>query len=292
MTRLRASDISLLRGADPLWRRRSSGLAGEGGCEPYELVARHGLPRRGFASPLGFWFAPAGDWTNPPPYRLEVAPTRRPGARVHAGDGMPGIAEGRRLGVVVAPPRRPGVSEPPPPMALEVAGRSARIEVDEAAWPEARAAGLLAVATCWRLEALDGALDRLTDRARMTLERPGRSAQARRDEPGSCWQALHREAYALILDLPEFEGPLTDPSSFLPSREAARLYRRLCGRLGLFAWRDRLDERAEVLEGLLETLTAGRDHRQAIALQIGLEALIIAVLAAEVAVSLASWAWE
>ena len=49
MSTLRASDLSLLRGADPLWRRRPSGLAGEEVCEPYELVAKHGLPRRGFA---------------------------------------------------------------------------------------------------------------------------------------------------------------------------------------------------------------------------------------------------
>jgi hypothetical protein len=291
MSVLRASDISLVRGADPLWRRRSAGPVGEGGCEPYELISRHRLPRRGFASPLGFWFAPAEDWASPPPYRLEVAPTRRPGARVHTGNGMPGIAEGRRLGIVVAPPRRPGApGDPPPPMALEVAGRSARIEVDEASWPEARAAGLLVVATCWRLEALDGALDRLTDRARMTLERQGRSAPARRDEPS--WRALHRDAHALILDLPEFEGPLTDPASFLPSREAARLYRRLSGRLGLLAWRHRIDERAEVLEGLLEALSTRRDHRQAIALQIGLGVLIIALLATEVAVSVLSWARE
>ncbi len=293
MSTLRASDLSLLRGADPLWRRRPSGPAGEDACEPYELVAQHSLPRRGFASPMGFWFAPAEDWASPPPYRLELAPSRRPGAMIRAGAGIPGAAEGRRLRVVVVGASRPGASSGPPPrMALEVASRSARIEVDEAAWPEAREASLLAVATCWRLEALDGALDRLTDDARMMLGRRSRTGPARLAGRGPSWRALHHDGQALILDLPEFEGPLTDPARFVPSREMARLYRRLCRGLGLFAWRDRIDERAEVLEGILETLSTGRDHRQSIALQVALEILIIALLATDVAVSVLSGAWE
>ena len=79
MSTLRASDLSLLRGADPLWRRRPSGPPGEDPCEPYELVAQHGLPRQGFASAMGFWFAPAEDWASPPPYRLELRPRAAPG---------------------------------------------------------------------------------------------------------------------------------------------------------------------------------------------------------------------
>ena len=293
MSTLRATDLSLLRGADPLWRRRPSGLAGEDACEPYELVAKHALPRRGFASPLGFWFAPEEDWASPPAYRVELAPPRRPGAMSHAGNGSPAVAEGRCLRVVVA--GRPGSgasAEQPPRMALEVAGRSARITVDETAWPEAQEAGLLAVATCWRLEALDGSLDRLTDDARATLDRRGRAAPARRGGPRLSWRTLHHDGHALILDLPEFEGPLTDPARFVPTREAARLYRRVCGKLGLFAWRDRIDERAEVLEGILEALSSGREHRPSIALQVALEVLIIALLATEVAVSLLSSSWE
>jgi hypothetical protein len=282
MSILRARDLTVLRGADPLWRRRSS-TAVEEACEPYELVAKHGLPRGGSASPMGFWIAPAEDWASPPPYRLEVASTPRPGAMIHAGNGVPGVAEGRCLRAVVAAGRRSGASpEEASGLALEVAGRSARIVFDEAAWPEAREAGLLAVATAWRLEAIDGALDRLTDHARPMLGRRGRPS----------WPALHRDAHALILDLPEFEGPLTDPASFVRTREAARVYRRLCRRLGLLAWRDRIDERVEVLEGLLATHAARREHRQAIALQVALEVLIIALLAADVAVSMMSGTWE
>src|SRR5262249_6399774 len=173
-------------------RRRSSVPVGEGGCEPYELIARHGLPRRGFASPLGFWFAPAEDWASPPPYRVEMGPIRRPGARVHSENGMPGIAEGRRLVAVVAPSRRRGgAAASPASLALEVAGRRARIEIDEAACPAAREAGLLAVATCWRLEALDGALDRLTDQARLMLGRRDRRAPARPGGPAPSWRGLH-----------------------------------------------------------------------------------------------------
>jgi hypothetical protein len=290
MSILRASDLSLVREADPLWRRRACAPAGEGACEPYELVAKLGLPRGGFASPLGFWMAPAAEWASPPPYRLEVAPLRRPGAILHAGNGSPGIAAGRCLRAVVAERRRTRASaERPPRLVIEVASRSARIAVDEAAWPEAREVGLLAVATCWRLDAIDATLDRLTDQARRMLGRP---ESVTRDGTSLSWRDFRLDAQVLLLDLADFEGPLTDPSSVVPSREAARLYRRLCGRLGLFAWRDRIDERAEVVEGLLETLSARREHRQVIALQVALEVLIIALLATDVALSLLSIARE
>ena len=170
-------------------------------------------------STMGFWFAPAEDWASPPPYRLELAPSRRPGAMIRAGAGT----RRRRRDVACAlsrwGPDSPGRPAGRPRMALEVASRSARIEVDEAAWPEAREAGLLAVATCWRLEALDGALDRLTDDARMMLGRRGRTGPAAAGRRGPSWRALHHDGQALILELPEFEGPLTDPARFVPSRE-------------------------------------------------------------------------
>ena len=209
MSTLRATDLSLLRGADPLWRRRPSGLAGEDACEPYELVAKHALPRRGFASPLGFWFAPEEDWASPPAYRVELAPPRRPGAMSHAGNGSPAVAEGRCLRVVVAGRPGSGASAEQPRMALEVAGRSARITVDETAWPEAQEAGLLAVATCWRLEALDGSLDRLTDDARATLDRRGRAAPCAGRSP------------ALLADPPS-RWPCLDPRPARVRRTAHR----------------------------------------------------------------------
>jgi hypothetical protein len=284
MTLLLGCDLRAISGADPLWRRRSSKCAAE---DSLALAAKLGLPPRGFASPLGFWFAPSGDWGTPPPYRLELASPRPRGESLSGGPRVALIAEKRRAGSVSASARRhdrkAGSSER---IALEVTGASARIEIDEAAWPEAREAAILAVATCWRLTALDDALDQLTDGARSMLKRGFGHA------PTQLARELHRDAHGLILDLPDFEGPLTDPARFLASREAMRLYRRLGARLGLFGWRDRIDERAEVLEGLVEALAARRDHRQAIALQIALDVLIIVLLTTEVAVSLLAWASE
>jgi hypothetical protein len=167
---------------------------------------------------------------------------------------------------------------------VTVADNSAIIEPDPTVWPEADAAAILAVATCWRLREIDHSFVLLTEHAREILNR-GTSVfskwKRRRTE-------LLRDGRSLILDLPDFEAPLTDPSRFFHQRDAAELYRRLCTRLDLFDWRDRIDERAEVIDGILDTINARIDHRQVITL----EFLIILHLAADVALSQLLTAWE
>ena len=285
MSSLRAADLTTIRCADPLWRWRISGENRREAGRDSELAARIGLPPQGFASPLGFWFAPEEEWLSPPPYLLERIPPRRPGVRNRIGLRGAGLdAQGNRRALVTQRQQADGSTKARRRrLGVTVGDHSAIVETDPADWPEADASAMLTVATCWRLQEIDRSFDLLAEQARVILSRSTRiGLKSRRSAD------LFRDGRSLILDLPEFEGPLTDPSRFLCQRESTELYRRLCTRLGLFDWRDRIDERAEVLDGILDTIHARIDHRQVITL----EFLIILLLAIDVALSQFLMAWE
>ncbi len=320
MSNLRAADLTSWREADSLWRLRASAPLFTNPSNPASVAKSLGLPSRGFASPLGFWFAPEEDWRDPPQYLMERAAPSRINSIARIKSKVPHViaTDSRRRVVVTDRQKNQSASGRVRRLDLAVDGPSARVEVDDVAWPEAGEASLLAVATCWRLEALDRCFDRFTDLARELLDRKKRrspldmirrrfargkgdsASQSRPRQESSFWKGssashrpisateLQRQGHSLILDLPELEGPLTDPARFVRSRASAWLYRRLCGKLGLFAWRDRIDERAEVLDGILDALGVRHDHRQVITLEI----LIILLLAIDIALSQFLGYWE
>ena len=87
-----------------------------------------------------------------------------------------------------------------------------------------------------------------------------------------------RTLQALILDLPDFEGALTNPRGCLAAGRSVRLYRVLAVRLGLDRWRREIDERIEVVEAIFDSLVESLNHYQSLAFQIALELVIVAVL--------------
>jgi hypothetical protein len=94
--------------------------------------------------------------------------------------------------------------------------------------------------------------------------------------------ARRRTLQKLILDLPGYEGSLTNPRGHLPSKWAVVLYRRLCVWLGLNRQRLEIDERIEVVESIFDSLTEALYHSQSLAFQIVLELAIVALLLLDV----------
>ncbi len=184
-----------------LWRSRTRSDPEGGGS--------HGLPSAGYGSPMGYWlsaagdppvagqggltivFAAPGDESLPPPASLAQAP-----------DGT----RSRPLQTVRIKNPTAGEGD----VMLTIGAGGARVVATPAAWKTLAEPVLLAVAQYWRFSALDAELARLTELAHGDLPHatmPGPStlkASAKLTENA-------RAARALLLDLPHFEGPLTDP---------------------------------------------------------------------------------
>ncbi len=88
----------------------------------------------------------------------------------------------------------------------------------------------------------------------------------------------------MILDLPDFEGSLTNPRGHFPSGRSVQLYRKLCAWLGLARRRRELDERVEVVESIYDSLAESLNHSQSLAFQVVLELAIVALLLLDVGV--------
>jgi hypothetical protein len=250
------SAIDLLGDAQyrPLWRPSNGAGAG----------VPAGLPAGGRASPAGYWLVV--EESGQDQGRLNVAV--RLDAQAHAdGRPLPRVAvELDRM----APNRRATRLE------VEVRPDSARLDVDAWAWPLLSDGALLAVTQCWRFSQIDRQLDELE--AWLAAEDPARPGVLRRLSPRrrAVLRDRDRGLRRLVLDLPHFEGPLTDPGAYLASPQARRAYRVLARRLGLSAWRDRIDERVEVIEASV----ASAIERQSAFDQAALElTIVLAILA-------------
>src|SRR5262249_55821089 len=142
---------------------------------------------------------------------------------------------------------------------------------------------LVAISIVWRFGAIDRDLDDLSawtrDRLRVA---DGRTARTRR-----ALLQRHRDLQALIVDLPSWEGSLDHPSGYFASRNETRLYRRLARQLQLGAWRTRIDERIEILEGAVASLVDDQRHRQLLSWELTLESLILLALVGDIGVHIA-----
>ena len=101
-------------------------------------------------------------------------------------------------------------------------------------------------------------------------------------------QGLRRQLQSLILDLPDFEGPLATIRGHHASGQVVRLYRRL----GLDRFRSEIDERVEVVESIFDSLAESLDHSQSLAFQIALELFIVAVLLLDVGLYFVDAHWK
>jgi hypothetical protein len=285
MQTLHALDLTESKFANQLWRRRHDSRGNSNDARPIPPSDLK-LPVQGFPSPFGYWFAESPSWTNEGPRltvefsELDERERASDAHHVHVGESRT-ASRTIRTGPK-APAGRARNPNATIPLSLEIDSNVARIGVGAATWEKVGETVLFTVAQYWRFAAINRALDELSDWARNDLER----------STGFIRSLLHRRARALrtrqktlqklILDLPDYEGSLTNPRGHLPSRRAVGLYRRLCVSLGLNRQRREIDERIEVVESIFDSLTESLNHSQSLAFQIVLELAIVALLLLDV----------
>ena len=180
---------------------------------------------------------------------------------------------------VKAPPPRAGRSTLP--LAIDIDGQTARISVDPETWSLIQEPVLFAIAQYWRFVAIDRTLQDLSDWARQDSDQTAGWRRTLARTRSSALRTRRRALQSLILDLPDFEGPMVNPRIPASARNI-RLYRRLALWLGLERLRREIDERVEVVESIFDSLAESLNHFQSLACQIALELFIVAVLLLDV----------
>ncbi len=276
MRTLVATDLAKPGASSFPWRALRSALASTRGTGI-------GASAGALATPAGYEFAGTDGSSPLTAYRVDVIDlpqSRRRQPRQHdPGPRHPGH---RSLPPAIFPA---GDRHLPPGIAgglvVEIREGHGRVEVAESAWGDASAPTLLAISQCWRFLQIDRELDDLD--AWMQRHADGRrSRPARRGEI----QARLLRLRTLVSDLVSSEGPLTDPRGYFETPREARLYRAIIARVGLRAWRDRIDERVEVAEAAIEALVEERRHRQLLFYEVGLEVFIFLALLLDLGVNL------
>ncbi len=201
---------------------------------------------------------------------------REPGAGTTADSPRRGGA-GRPIQTVKIKPPSQGDSE----VVLTIGSDFAQVAASESTWKSVSEPALLAITQFWRFAAIDAELDVLTEQARSdlghaTLPSPRGLIQAKR------LGEVARQVRALLVDLPHFQGPLTDPYRYCASDRSAQLYRNLAERLHLEEWSESIDERAEAVEDTYEAATEKLYEFRNFAWEAFLEVLIILILFGEI----------
>jgi PAS domain-containing protein len=278
MQTLQALDLTKIRGADDLWRSRRATTR--------PAVNHVKLPDDGFASPMGFWFAPAESWgkTVVTPLRVEVCNTDEQDGEAPGGKDRlfspDWLYSSRRAQLGLKSKRTQSVGSIPR-LIIDIDPCAARIRVAPEAWASISNIVLLVVAQYWRFVAITHLLDDIADWVRGDLHRHRFINLIHRRRSREL-RAHRRVLQALILDLPDFELLLTNPTGYLSPGRPIRLYRALVAQLGLKAERRALDERVEVVEAVLDSLADSLNHLQALAFQIALELAIVTLLLLDV----------
>ena len=268
--------------ADPsyrgLWRSNRPGAARDAGSTP-------GAPTEpGFASSMGYWLSSPG----------------LPAASSAGGLTITFAAQGEDAGSPPDHPARPPLGVEPRPVQtvrvkspnsgdgdvmLTVGPGGAHVVSTPAAWKALAEPVLLALCQYWRFSVIDAEIARLTEHAHGDLDHanmPGVSTlRAHRRVVQSA-----RDVRALMLDLPHFEGPLTDPFPFCSSERSAQVYESLAEKLRLEEWCELIDERAEAVEDTYEALTEKLFEYKNFAWEALLEVLIVVILLTELSLAL------
>jgi hypothetical protein len=268
MTTLQVIDLTVRPEHRGLWRSRPAA-----GGEPA------GLPSGGFASPLGFWLAPTPDLATTPAGTRTIR-FRSPAATEGTPPPPPAPPgwRGRPPRVVRVKPAHTGDGD----LFLAIGPDSAQVTATPAAWQSMAEPVLLATCLYWRFAAMDAEVDRLTESAHDDLDHatmPGPSTLRDR----RLLESRARDVRALMLDLPHFEGPLTDPAPYCSSERAAQAFETLAEKLGLEEWCELIDERTEAIEDAYEALSEKLFEYRNFAWEAILEVLIVILLLAELA---------
>ncbi len=272
LTLIRAIDIAPDPRYRPLW---NSGAAG-----PTTTLAPSDLPRPGFASPLGFWFTEADE--------KALGPSDRNTIRVEAYNAPPPEPRPLPLGASRRPEQTVRLKPPSVgdgELILKIGPSGVRIVTSEAAWKALSEPVLLAIGLYWRFQAIDETLDRLTEAARGDLGHatmPGLASLKDHDR----LNALARSVRDLMVDLPHFEGPLTDAFPYCSTELSAQTFEALAEKLHFEDWCERLDERAEAVEDTYEVIGEKLLEFKNFAWEAILEILIVLILLGELALTI------
>jgi hypothetical protein len=243
-------------------------------------------PGPGRPSPMGFWLTDLADSRASAPTALRlriVAPGAEP-ERVPTDAGPTPGGERRRPAQTI---RLKGANAAEGDVVLTLGPAGAEIVAGAAAWEALAEPVLLAVCQSWRFRALDAELDRLTAQAEGDL------AHAAMSVPATLWHRRRllsraRGVRALLLDLPHFQEPLTDPYPFCSSERSAQAYRTLAEKLHLEAWAEAIDHRAEAVEDTYASVTEKLCEYRNFAWGAFLEVVIVLILLADLIIR----AWE
>ena len=245
-----------------------------------------GLPGPGYRSPMGFWltssetpagpsrpprtitFAAHGEESTPPPPSLRLAPEGN---------------QSRPIQTVRGKSINPSDGD----VLLTIGPGGARIVTTPGAWKAMAEPLLLAACQYWRFSAIDAELDRLAALAKGDL------GHATMPGPASlrASRALARSAKAvrvLLLDIPHFEGPLTDPYHYCSTERSAQVFETLAEKLHLEEWCELIDEHCEAVEDTYEAVTEKLFEYKNFAWEAFLEVIIVLILLGELGLMI----WE
>lgn len=272
-----ATDLAPAPARRPLWR------PARGGADPAP-PASEGLSEEGYASPMAYWLSAPSLPTALSPGGLTITFVTQ------------GVDDGPAPASLA---RSPDGSYTRPVQSLRVKGPNAgdgdvqltigpggaRVTSTPAAWRALAEPVLLAVCQYWRFAAIDAEIARLTELAQGDLDHA--------TMPGLGTLRAHRRAVraardvrALMLDLPFFEGPLSDPLPYCTTERSATIYESVSEKLHLEAWSELIDDRAEAIEDAYEALTEKLFEFKNFAWEAALEVLIVVILLAELSLGL------
>ena len=260
-----------------LWRTDLAGRASAG--EPTAPGSGLGTP-----SPMGFWLSFDGESPLPSSNgrTITFAPWGEDGAEL-AGSTPKGRSVSWRRPVQTVRVKAPSGGDGD--LSLTIGPEGARITTSPATWKAVAEPVLLAICQYWRFAEVDAEIARLTESARGDLDHSNMPGIASLRARGRLVQSA-RDVRALLLDLPYFEGPLTDPLPYCSTEQAAKTFETLSEKLHLEEWCELIDERAEAVEDAYEALTEKLFEFKNFAWEAVLEGLIILILLAELSLGL------
>jgi hypothetical protein len=272
-----------------LWRAPEA----RGLWKPHRLIARRasapaGLPGPGFATPMGYWLVGADEApvSSRGGFTIEFVPYGEP-----AGAGSPPVEPTVSGATVPARPaqtvRLKTLNVGDGELVLNLGPSGVRVAGSEAAWRTLAEPVLLAICQYGRFADVEAEIDRLTELAHGDLDH----ATLPSLETLRAVRRLTASARAvrdLLLDLPHFEGPLTDPYAYCSSERAAATFAVLAEKLRLEAWCELIDERTEAIEDAYGAVSEKLLEYKNFIGEVILEVVIVAILFGELALMI----WE
>ena len=235
---------------------------------------------------LGFSFSKETIWLSPMGYRLGTLAEGQyasVGARIlHVltpeDDAIdPPIEVAPTLGRLGRPPQTIRLKGPDGELVLTIGRSAARIVASAATWGAMSEPVLLAACLYWRFQAIDAEIDRLT------VEAEGDLSHAAMAVPSSLRNRKRllgnaRAVRAVMIDLPHFSGPLTDPYPYLSSERSVQTFRSLAEKLHVEEWGESIDDRVEAVEDTYASVTEKLNEFRNFAIGSALEIAIIVIL--------------